>query len=329
MANVAGKYICYLCCKKTDHTQIQSEIEGCPRKENNGLHLWLNYKRLPKQLSRNIKNRHKNNIKFSSKEIYYIANYYEKEKDFANAVKWYEKAATLGNPQAMLALGEIYRDDRCGMRNVAKAVECYEKAAKFEKLNSSAVLFLGRTYEMGDGIVPNTEKSKFWYNEFANAEVKIPPSLNPTPYFIGGCVGGICYDGIKYDWSNIEIPNFENLTWEASIIVISHIIEELKKSFNDREHYIVPIAKQKSDNLVSVDLKIYHEDNGKWYENVLEGNFRIENIPQSICDKVIKSTEEIDITDDLNKYNIILDRGFPNEKIQLNQGFCDFFKKET
>ena len=53
------------------------------------------------------------------------------EKNEAEALKWYQKAADAGNPYAQVNMGLFSQNGDCGVKkDIAKAIEWYGKAAK-------------------------------------------------------------------------------------------------------------------------------------------------------------------------------------------------------
>ena len=50
-------------------------------------------------------------------------------QNYSEALKWYKKAADLGNDSAMYNIGSMYENGRGVIRNKSEAVKWYEKAA--------------------------------------------------------------------------------------------------------------------------------------------------------------------------------------------------------
>ncbi len=83
------------------------------------------------------------------------------EKDAAEAVKWYRKAAEKGYPRAQLILGLSYDQGNGVEKDVVEAVKWYRKAA--EKGSAEAQFMLGFSYDQGDGVEKDvTEAVKWW-----------------------------------------------------------------------------------------------------------------------------------------------------------------------
>src|SRR6202030_3239031 len=98
--------------------------------------------------------------------------------DYVQPRTWYEKAAALGNSEAMNNLGSMYyRGDGVASDDVA-ARGWFQKAADLGDTN--AMLGLGLFYEDGRGGLPkSSDQARQWYqkasdggNEFAKTRLK-------------------------------------------------------------------------------------------------------------------------------------------------------------
>ena len=58
------------------------------------------------------------------------------KKDYSEAIKWYEKAALLGDQWSRIRLGEMYRDGKGTLPDVEKAVKWFEKTSTFGNIVS-------------------------------------------------------------------------------------------------------------------------------------------------------------------------------------------------
>jgi TPR repeat protein/serine/threonine protein kinase len=111
------------------------------------------------------------------------------DKDMAKAVELYQKAADLGHANAMRKLGYCYYNGSGVEKDVEKAVELYQKAADLG--NADAMYNLGLCYFYGSGVEQNVEKAVELYQMAADlgdadAMFKL----------------GLCYDngsGVKHD----------------------------------------------------------------------------------------------------------------------------------
>ncbi len=89
------------------------------------------------------------------------------EKNEAEALKWYQKAAEAGNAYAQAYMGVSCQTGGGGMaKDLAKAAEWFEKAAK--QGNAHAQFYLARLYEGGNGVEKNINKAAELYGKAAN-----------------------------------------------------------------------------------------------------------------------------------------------------------------
>lgn len=77
-----------------------------------------------------------------------------------SAIELFRQAASLGEPQCMDELGEIYMDDNAG-----EAAPWFRKAA--EAGNPSGMLHLGAMYQLGIGLLKDYGPAVFWYGKAA------------------------------------------------------------------------------------------------------------------------------------------------------------------
>jgi uncharacterized protein len=104
------------------------------------------------------------------------ARYYTgtgKPQDYAEAVKWYRKAADQGHGMAQNNLGVMYSKGQGVPQDYAEAVDWYRKAAK--QGNSTAQSNLGTMYEKGQGVPQDYGEAVKWYRkatEQGNAEAQ-------------------------------------------------------------------------------------------------------------------------------------------------------------
>jgi TPR repeat protein len=82
--------------------------------------------------------------------------------DYAEAVKWWRKAAEQGNAQAQHNLGLMYDEGEGVTQDYAEAVKWYRKAA--EQGDVEAQVILGRMYYFGDGILQDTITAHMWFH---------------------------------------------------------------------------------------------------------------------------------------------------------------------
>lgn len=100
---------------------------------------------------------------------FYIADFYYKghddfEKDLNKAKYWYEKAAELDHPDALLCLGYMYQHGE-GVVGIDyfKALDWYSKAAHHEKTGGSAFFNIGLLYRQGHGAFEENSHTAFIY----------------------------------------------------------------------------------------------------------------------------------------------------------------------
>ena len=87
------------------------------------------------------------------------------EKDYAEAVKWYRKAAEQGLAEAQYELGLCYRDGEGVEKNYAETVKWYRKSA--EQGYASAQCALGNCYYYGRGVEKDYAEAIKWYRKAA------------------------------------------------------------------------------------------------------------------------------------------------------------------
>ncbi|MBR0596429.1 MobP3 family relaxase [Sinanaerobacter chloroacetimidivorans] len=91
----------------------------------------------------------------------------ESETDLEQAVAWITKAADAGNANAQYALAKLYRDGEYVQRNMNKAVNLFTLSA--EQKNEFAAYQLGRIYLSGEDIPRNVETAIKWLSLSADA----------------------------------------------------------------------------------------------------------------------------------------------------------------
>lgn len=80
-------------------------------------------------------------------------------------VRWIEKAASSGMPQAEHELGALYQMGIGVPRDAQRAVEWFRKAAIQGYAPSQTAL--GFAYENGTGVKQNGEKAAYWFEKAA------------------------------------------------------------------------------------------------------------------------------------------------------------------
>lgn len=94
---------------------------------------------------------------------------YHDRSNYAEAVRWYRKAADQGLSDAQLNLGYLYALGRGVAKNYEEAARWYRRAA--EQGNSIAQLNLGNMYADGRGVPGNNAEAVRWYRRAAEQGV--------------------------------------------------------------------------------------------------------------------------------------------------------------
>jgi len=90
-------------------------------------------------------------------------------QNYAEALKWYRKAADQGNASAQYELGVIYQSGLGGQTNYPEALKWYRKAA--DQGNSDAQHNLGTMYSSGRGVPQNSATAAGWFRKAADQGV--------------------------------------------------------------------------------------------------------------------------------------------------------------
>jgi TPR repeat protein len=149
-------------------------------------------------------------------------------QDYAEAARWYDKAATAGDPIAQNNLGSLYQNGLGVPKDYAKAVELYRKSAEqgFPMAENS----LGMMYDLGLGITQDREAGNSWYRKAA--EHGVPEAmLNLGLNYHNGA--GVPQDMIEaFKW--IDLARFftqhsgdMNAKWK-----IRGVLDQLKKQLD-------------------------------------------------------------------------------------------------
>ena len=101
----------------------------------------------------------------SAEELLKIGSNFYKEKKYAIAIEWYQKAAEQNNADAQYILGVMYDSGYGVEKNYTKAIEWYQKAA--EQNLPEAQYHLGVMYYHGHGVEKNYTKAIEWFQKAA------------------------------------------------------------------------------------------------------------------------------------------------------------------
>jgi len=82
-------------------------------------------------------------------------------RDYAEALKWYRKAAAQGHNSGLCDVAYCYRNGHGVKQDYAKAIPCYQQAAN--QGCPTGAYWLAFAYEHGQGVKPDMEKAKHWY----------------------------------------------------------------------------------------------------------------------------------------------------------------------
>ena len=83
-------------------------------------------------------------------------------QDYAEAAKWYRKAALQGDALAQIKLGLRYKEGVGVPQDYAEAVKWYRKAAL--QGDASAQFLLGGMYAQGEGVTQDYVNAHMWSN---------------------------------------------------------------------------------------------------------------------------------------------------------------------
>lgn len=99
--------------------------------------------------------------------------------NYAEAVKWYRKAAEQGNADAQNSLGVCYYNGNGVVQDYSEAVKWFRKAA--EQGNAAAQSKLGACYQLGKGVKRNYAEGVKWYRTAAEQ------GYAAAQYCLGAC----------------------------------------------------------------------------------------------------------------------------------------------
>ncbi|CAK0750683.1 conserved hypothetical protein [uncultured Gammaproteobacteria bacterium] len=94
------------------------------------------------------------------------------EQNFAEAAKWFQKAADQGEPLGFVGLGQLHRSGRGLPQDPAKAAEWFRKAA--ERGNPQGQTALGQLYRSGQGVPRDFQQAMNYFRQAADQ--KHPPA---------------------------------------------------------------------------------------------------------------------------------------------------------
>ena len=83
------------------------------------------------------------------------------ERDYAEALRWYRKAAGQGHNSGLCDVGFCYRNGHGVKRDYAKAIPYYQQAA--DQGCPTGAFWLAYAYEHGEGVDKDSDKARHWY----------------------------------------------------------------------------------------------------------------------------------------------------------------------
>ncbi|CRF48326.1 hypothetical protein HHE02_16510 [Helicobacter heilmannii] len=97
------------------------------------------------------------------------------EKDYAKALQYLQKAAEMGVSDAYNELGDMYRDGDGVEKDYAKALQYYQKATEW--WDPKGYYNLGVMYEKGEGVAKDYSKALQYYKSAAERTLGMSSSM--------------------------------------------------------------------------------------------------------------------------------------------------------
>ncbi len=128
-----------------------------------------------------------------------IGMMYERRGSYTNAVRWFQRAADQGSPDAEFKLGMAYAAGQGVLRDYVEAIRWFRLAA--EKDLPIAQYDLGVAYEKGTGVQQDYQQAFIWYQRAATNH----------DFYAQKAVGVLCEKGLgtasdlaeAYKWYNL------------------------------------------------------------------------------------------------------------------------------
>ncbi len=149
-------------------------------------------------------------------------------QDYAEAARWYEKAAVAGDRVAQNNLGSLYQNGLGVTKDYAKALELYRKSAEQEF--AMAENSLGMMYDLGLGVGQDREIGNQWYRKAA--EHGIPEAmLNLGLNYHDGA--GVPQDKVEaFKWIDLARFFTQNSNDMKTKWQIRGVLDQLKKELS-------------------------------------------------------------------------------------------------
>jgi TPR repeat protein len=178
-------------------------------------------------------------------------------QDYAEALKWFRKAADAGNPWGMNNVGSMYEDGYGGLqRDAAQAVAWYRKGV--DAGNARSMTLLGLMYEYGRGVTKNETLAVQWYRRAADAGDDVGQNNLAWSYATSSDVtirnpaGALEYAQKAVNAGGAN-PNPNHLDTLAEAYYVNHRYQEAV----DTEHKAISLASQKQKVELQKNLQKY------------------------------------------------------------------------
>jgi uncharacterized protein len=126
-------------------------------------------------------------------------------RDYAEAIRWYRKAAEQGDATAQISLGFIYHYGRGVPQDHAEAVRWYLKAA--EQGEADAQIKLGVMHSQGEGVLQDYVQAYKWLNRAsANGQKR--------PLVLGQKARAMLRDDVAAKMTPLQIAEGQRLSRE-------------------------------------------------------------------------------------------------------------------
>jgi uncharacterized protein len=104
-------------------------------------------------------------------------------QDYAKAMDWYQKAAALGDPDALKGIGWLYSSGLGVPQDYTEAMKWYEKAA--DAGSAAAMNNIGWMYQNAWGVSQDLSEAIVWYKKAAEPTATAPGGFAEAMYNLG------------------------------------------------------------------------------------------------------------------------------------------------
>ena len=132
----------------------------------------------------------------SAEEMYQQGEKYYEEEEYAEAVKWYRRAAEQGHAEAQWNLGLAYADGKGILKDDAEAVKWIHRAAEQEDIYAQTDL--GWMYQNGDCVPQDYAEAAKWYRRAAEQGHASAQTRIGTQYYFGEGVPQDYAEAVKW-----------------------------------------------------------------------------------------------------------------------------------